>query len=735
MVERRSWIPMEDGVRLAASLFLPEGAEGDGAVPVVLEALPYRKDDATASDRPEYERLCGEYGYAVARVDLRGTGSSEGVATDEYPASEQADLCQVIDWLATRPWSTGSVGMYGTSYSGFNALQVAAERPPALKAVVAIYASDDRYTDDVHYTGGAVKLLDLVDYPLYMVALNALPPVPAIAGPEWRERWRERVEGLEPWLLRWLEEQADGPYWRQGSLRPAYERIACPTMLVAGWADGYRNATFRMLERLGAPTRLLFGPWSHMATDTSLPGPRIDLVPEMVRWWDRWLRGRRNGVDQAPPVTVFVRHATRPAPDLDELAGTWRDEPVWPPERATSLTLPLSDAAPASGGVDRLAVRADVGSAAWISCAGHLPFGQPDDQRSDDAWSLVYDWELEEELEVLGHPRLAVRVGSSAPVAFLSAKLCDVFPDGTSALVARGFLNLAQRRSRTDPEPMRPGVVEAVALELDATSWVFPAGHRLRLSLAGADWPNLVPPPAPVTLTVERDGSALTLPALDGPGPSPPPSLPPPRPGDQPASPRTPRTPRPAGGWSGTCSGAPPRPRSTTAAGPSCRTGRCWSSATAGRSAPRRTRGRPGPAGRPTTGSSGRRRPSPPASGSTCAATPTPSRSGSTWRPAKATSSAGPGPGAAASPATSADPGRLDHRRLPRPQGPSQDHAPCRLGHCPSNAGLTRRSASVHDRVCAIVGPGSSRPCWSRRSPPSPWPPAWPSRRRRTTAS
>ena len=200
----------------------------------------------------------------------------------------------------------------------------------------------------------------------------------------------------------------------------------------------------------------------------------------------------------------------------------------------------------------------------------------------------MYDWELDEELEILGHPRLAVRVGSSAPVAFLSAKLCDVFPDGTSALVARGFLNLAQRRSRTDPEPMRPGVVEAVELELDATSWVFPAGHRLRLSLAGADWPNLVPPPAPVTLTVERDGSALTLPALDGPSPSPPPSLPPPRPADrdraQPTPAGEPRTPRPAGGWSGTCSAAGPRPRSTTAAGPSCRTGRCWSSATAGRS-------------------------------------------------------------------------------------------------------------------------------------------------------
>ncbi|HEX2157563.1 MAG TPA: CocE/NonD family hydrolase [Actinomycetes bacterium] len=527
MGERRSWIPMEDGVRLAVSLFLPESGE---PAPVVLEALPYRKDDATASYRPEYARLCEEYGYAVARVDLRGTGSSEGVATDEYPAGERADLCRVIEWLASQPWSTGAVGMYGTSYSGFNSLQVAAERPPALKAIVAIYASDDRYTDDVHYTGGALKLLDLVDYPLYMVALNALPPVPAIAGPDWRERWRERVEGLEPWLLRWLEEQADGPYWRQGSLRPGYERIACPTMLVAGWADGYRNATFRVLERLRAPARLLFGPWSHMATDTSLPGPRIDLVPEMVRWWDRWLRGEGNGVDQAPPVTVFVRHSSRPAPDLDEQPGTWRDEPAWPPDRATTRTLPLSGAAPAEGGGDRLEVRPDVGSTAWISCAGHLPFGQPDDQRTDDAYSLTYDWQLDQELELLGHPRLVVRVGASAPVAFLSAKLCDVFPDGTSTLVARGFLNLTQRRSRTEPEPMRPGVTETVELELDATSWVFPAGHRLRLSLAGSDWPNLVPPPGPLTLTVERDGSALTLPMLEGPSPSPPPSLPPPRP-------------------------------------------------------------------------------------------------------------------------------------------------------------------------------------------------------------
>jgi hypothetical protein len=250
-------------------------------------------------------------------------------------------------------------------------------------------------------------------------------------------------------------------------------------------------------------------------------------VPELVRWWDRWLRGRRNGVDTRAPVTVFVRRSTRPAPDLAEVAGAWRDEPAWPPERAAELTLPLGS------GRDRLEVRPDVGAAAWIDCAGHLPFGQPDDQRADDARSLTFDWPLEAELEVLGHPRLRVLVAASAPVAFLSAKLCDVFPDGTSALVARGFLNLTHRRSHAEPVPLQPGEVEPVELELHATSWVFPAGHRLRLSLAGADWPNAVPPPAPVVLTVERDGSELTLPVLRGPSPSPPPPpLPPPRTAD-----------------------------------------------------------------------------------------------------------------------------------------------------------------------------------------------------------
>jgi len=502
---QRVFVPLHDGARLAASLFLPAG---DAPAACVLEALPYRKDDLTASYRPEYVRLRDEHGYAVARVDLRGTGSSDGIATDEYPAQEQRDLCDVIAWLAEQPWCTGAVGMYGTSYSGFNSLQVACERPPALRAICAIYATDDRYTDDVHYMGGALRLLDLVDYPAYMVAMNALPPVPALVGDGWRETWRDRVARLEPWLLRWLEEQRDSPYWRHGSLRPAYERITCPTMLVGGWADGYRNDTFRTVQAMreaGTPHRLLLGPWSHMSTATSLPGPHLDLVPVMARWWDRWLRDEDNWVDEEPALTWFAQRSTRPAADRAMVDGQWRSAPEWP------LVGASEDVRGLGSGVVTYAVRPDVGTAAWNSCAGALPWGQPTDQRFDDAASLTWEWPAEG-MSLLGHPRVTLRLASSEPVASVSVKLCDVWPDGTSSLLARGLLNLTHRSSSVDPAPMPVGEMVDVVVELEAMSWDASPGHVLRLSLAGVDWPNTVAPPAPVTLTIDRSGSWLVLP-------------------------------------------------------------------------------------------------------------------------------------------------------------------------------------------------------------------------------
>jgi len=519
--ERRAWIPMEDGVRLAARLFVPD----ELPAPVIVDALPYRMDDLTASYASEYARLCEEGAFAVCRIDLRGTGSSAGIAIDEYHPQEQADLCAAIAWLAEQDWCTGRVGMYGTSWGGFNSIQVAMERPPALHAIVPIYASDDRYTDDVHYMGGILKAIDLVDWVIYMAACNVLPPVPAVYGEGWRDEWLRRIEGTEPWLLRWLEEQDDGPYWRHGSLRPEYERIACPTMIVAGWADGYTNIALRAYEALTCPRRVIVGPWAHSSTATSVPGPHIDLVPELIRWFSRWLRDEPNGIDAQPPLAIFMRRSTRPDPELPEMRGEWRSEPTWPAERLRVRTL-----RPEGAETDRIAVRGDVGTAAWISCAGKPPWTLPDDQRADDARSLAYDWPVEQELEILGHPRLRVTVTSPHEIAFLSARLCDVFPDGASALVSRGVLNLTHREGHTDPKPLEPGVPTAVELELEATSWIFEAGHTLRLALAGSDWPNTWPPPNAGELTVTRTSVELDLPVLEGRPIAPPPVFAPPPP-------------------------------------------------------------------------------------------------------------------------------------------------------------------------------------------------------------
>ena len=526
-------IVMRDGVELAATLFLPD--EALGPQPCLLEALPYRKDDLTASYAETYRRLRDDHAYAVCRLDLRGTGSSGGDATDEYPASEQADLVEVIGWRADQPWCTGAVGMWGTSYSGFNALQVACERPPALKAVCAIYASDDRWTDDVHWRGGALRLVDLVDYCHYMTPMNALPPVPAVwpedAAGGWRAEWLRRIDDLEPWVLTWLREDRDGAYWRHGSVRqgptPAagdgYDRISCPVLVVSGWADGYRNTSFRTVEALaahGVPHRLLAGPWAHADPATAIPGPRIDLDREMVAWWDRWLRGE--GVHQ-DVADVFVRSSTRPAPDLDTHEGSWIRTP-WPSPATRWEALPLA-------GPRTLAVDPDVGTTAWIDCAGHLPWGLSDDQRADDARSLTWDLPAQGRT-VVGRPRVRLRLSASAPAASVSVKLCDVFADGTSALVTRGTLDLTHRHGLHAPAastPLTPGEAVEVTLELDACAYAYAPGQVLRVSVAGSDWPNTVAPPGPVSLTVHD--ATVELPLMD--------PLPPDRPDLAPGSPHS----------------------------------------------------------------------------------------------------------------------------------------------------------------------------------------------------
>jgi uncharacterized protein len=236
-----------------------------------------------------------------------------------------------------------------------------------------------------------------------------------------------------------------------------------------------------------------------------LPGPHIDLVPVMARWWDRWLRGEANGIDDEPALTWYQQHSTRPGAARKQVNGEWRSAPAWPLAGAAVAERPLGE------GVRTYDVLPDVGTSAWNSCAASLPWGQPTDQRYDDAASLTWSWPADG-LTLLGHPRLRLRVASSAPVAFVSAKLTDVFPDGTSSLLTRGLLNLTHRSSSTDPTPLPVDEFLDVEIELEAMSWTAARGHQLRLSVAGVDWPNTLAPPAPLTLRIDAAASLLQLP-------------------------------------------------------------------------------------------------------------------------------------------------------------------------------------------------------------------------------
>ncbi len=514
--EQEIRIPLADGEFLAATLYLPD--PGLGPQPCLIEALPYRKDDLTSSYADSYRGLRDNHTFAVARIDVRGTGSSSGDALDEYQEAEQRDLPEAIAWLAEQDWCNGNVGMWGTSYSGFNSLQIACERPPALKAICAIYATDDRWTDDVHWRGGARKLVDLVDYCHYMTPLCVLPPVPAVWGDDWAAEWERRLAVNEPWILTWLRENRHGPYWDHGSVRlggttRGYERIDCAVMIIAGWADGYRNNSFRTVDELaghGVPHRLLAGPWAHADATTAMPGPRINLEAELGAWFDRWLRPDSATADHVDSCDVFVRSSTVPEIDLDVHEGYWLRLPSAPPTESVPLAL---------GGPKELVVRPDVGTGAWIDCAGHLPWGQSGDQSADDLRSLTWDFEPPGG-PIVGYPVARLRLSADQPLASLSVKLCDVFPDGTSALVSRGSIDLTYRDGvHGEPKPLVPGETYDVELSLDACAFDWEEGQRLRVSIAGSDWPNTVSPPAAVTLTILSGD--IVLPVLVGEFPEP----------------------------------------------------------------------------------------------------------------------------------------------------------------------------------------------------------------------
>ena len=508
------WIPLSDGTRLAARIWMPVDAAST-PVPGLLEAIPYRKNDTTSVADAGRHGYFAQHGYASVRVDIRGSGDSDGILLDEYLEQEQDDLVEIIAWIAAQPWCDGAVGMFGYSWGGFAALQAASRRPPALKAVVSVASTDDRYADDVHYMGGCLLAYYLLSWATTMHVYAVLPPDPDTVGDGWRDAWLARLEGTSPMIEPWLTHQRRDGYWQHGSICEDYSSVECPVLLAGGWADGYRNAVLRMLESLTCPRKAVIGPWSHhFPNDDIPPGPAIGFLQECVRWWDHWLKGVENGVLDEPMLTSWIQDAVPPRPRYSERPGRWVAEPAWPSPNVEVRSMALGADGIERGGERAQKVRSP--QSTGVDAGDWDPFGNPadlpPDQRAEDGRSLVYDsLPLEQPLTILGQPTARLEVESDRPWGLVCARLCDVAPDGASTLITRGLLNLTHRDGHGEPRALEPGRREQVAVQMKAIGQVVPAGHTLRLAISTAYWPWAWPSPEGVTLTVHGGALKLTV--------------------------------------------------------------------------------------------------------------------------------------------------------------------------------------------------------------------------------
>ncbi len=520
-------ITLSDGCRLSARIWRPVGS---APVPAVLEYIPYRKRDGTLPRDEMMHAYVAGHGYACVRVDMRGNGDSEGLMTDEYTIQELADACEVIEWLAAQDWCSGSVGMMGKSWGGFNCLQTAFLQPAALKAVISVCATTDRFADDIHFKGGCL-LGENFGWGTLMLSYSSRPADPALRA-DWREDWLARLEA-DAWLApRWAALQERGPYWQHGSVCEDYSRMTVPVLSWGGWADNYMNTVAHLVENVPGVVKGIVGPWVHQYPHTAVPGPAVGFLQEAVRWWDRWLKGVENGVEAEPAYRAYMIHSEPPDASARHRAGHWVAEEVWPSPRVSRVVMGLAAEA---GGADcppgsprgylnqcesaEIALAVCTPQHLGMLTGEFFPMGlnaeMPGDQAADDALSLCFEGSvLEAPLDLLGAARLRLRVASDQPLAFVVARLCDVAPDGSSVRIAHGMLNLCHRCSAEKPEPMPVGQAVEVAFDIDQMAYRLAAGHRLRLAISTTYWPFLWPSPKPATVTILQ--GSLDLPVHQG---------------------------------------------------------------------------------------------------------------------------------------------------------------------------------------------------------------------------
>lgn len=511
-VTEHLWIPLPDGRRLAARMWMPEGK---GPFPVILEYLPYRKRDGTAPRDATTHPVFTAEGYACLRVDIAGSGDSDGRFDDEYSEQELSDGEAVLEWIAAQPWSSGNVGMIGISWGGFNGLQMAYRRPEALKAVVSVASTVDRYADDIHYMGGCL-LSDNKNWASQMFAYMTRPLDPKLR-PDWREEWLGRINDLPFMAADWLKHPTRDTFWKHGSVSEDWSAIKAPVLAITGWADAYVNAPSALAAKMtGAPAKALMGPWEHRYAHISQI-EAADFHGEVLRWFDHYLKGEDAGADALPDYRVFLQEFTEPSPKNLPQNGRWVAEAHWPSPNVSDVMWPLAPAgfaaAPQAGTVV-VKSAATVGQAGGYFCPGiRIDNERPGDQSVDDAASTCFDsTPLLTPMEILGRPRVRLAFSVDKPVAQVVARLCDVAPSGQSQRITYRPRNLCHDDSHEVATKLEPGKRYEVEFELNECAHRVLAGHRLRLALSTSYWPIVWPAPEAAEITLHLEDCALVLP-------------------------------------------------------------------------------------------------------------------------------------------------------------------------------------------------------------------------------
>ena len=509
------WIILSDGVRLAARLWLPADA-AKNPVPTLLEYIPYRKSDGTvARDAVTAPYLAG-HGYGVLRVDLRGSGDSDGHLADEYLKLEQDDALEVIAWAAQQKWCSGQVGMFGNSWGGFNALQVAVRQPPALKAIITCCSTDDRYADDIHYKGGTL-LNENLGWAATMLAYQSRPPDPEAVGPGWKKIWFERLK-KQPFLaVPWLQHPHRDEYWKHGSVCENYGQITAATLVVGGWNDAYANAIPRLMSGLRSPRKAIIGPWAHGYPHLASPGPQIGFCQEMLRWFDAYLKGKDSGIATEPDFRFYMMEPTKPGKRPDKIEGRWLGDEQWGAGHTVMQKLHLAAKGISGEKGEAKALTFTSSQACGFDGGEYCVMGDgPEfagDQARDDSQSLTFDSPvLAQDMALAGAPVLELDLSVDKPVAHIAVRLNDVWPSGEVSRITYQLQNLTQRVSRGSPLEMEAGRRYRVTIKLNDVACIVPKGHKLRVAISTSYFPMMWPAPEPVALTVHCGSSELHLP-------------------------------------------------------------------------------------------------------------------------------------------------------------------------------------------------------------------------------